>query len=410
MQVVSPYRVKSLESNILYRKPKNVKELFVYKKLFNQLGIKASMDVGSSDKICGTAKEKLYDRDYSVLLHDSGKLCPDGIKNSQDLVEHLAEKFENCMAFAKKAGKKINELIIFTTGRPRLQEDGSYKIARFTTLFAKNGEELNNVDYSQFKYRFHGVKVSIFNDMLGAMSAVLQKIKPSEIPDSGLVITTGGGFGTGYFKKINSNGHSLLKLSESRDGRRPIHGTTMEEYGNSIRAYIRNFCSELGMDEQKIMHYINKGDGSFVTWKNPEFFKENPISQEVMSRASKKSIDRYAEGIAHCVKLKIVDDGGSLNQVFLSGRLVDGINNFIENHSEIWGKQELNLEKLIKSNLENDVGAENLAKVKDFKVSITSGISDNTEGATFLLGKKYKVRNEQERGQDIVSIYVPIAK
>lgn len=377
----------------------------------NQVDFKSlgGFDVGSSKRLTGTITGALID-EGEFVLKESGKVCPDGIQSSSHFVTSILNRVEELKrASVEKLGEKVDEVIIFTTGRPRKAVDGHYEVKKFSTLYDKDNNCLEHVDYTPVQKALPETKLVILNDMHGAVSAILDKMPIEEIPESGMVVKTGGGFGTGYFKKVQVNGVPHVKISESRDGRREIRGVAMEDYGCNVKSFIRNFCEGVGMDEETIQTYIKKGDTRFVTGEDSEFLANNKYSSDLMEKASRKAVSKYAEGIANCIKLKMFDDGEELNQVFLSGKWSAGIDNFVVKNSELWGTEHLNLPRLIKSYIIKNAGTENMSRIKNLKVSIVSDIKDNTEGAPFLYKKDYKIENELERGRDIVSVYVPVS-
>lgn len=366
------------------------------------------IDIGASDRYCATFKRAITDKG-KVIFHDSEKLCPKGINSSKHFVRRIIKKIKNAQELlAKATNEKLEEIIIFTTGRPAPTKGGSFEIEKMRTILDHDGHSLEHVKFSQIQKKFPHVKINVFNDMIGAACSVVNRLKPEDIPNNGLVITTGGGFGTSYFKKINIDGVPYIKIAESRDGRREIGKTAMEDYGAAVPSLIRNFCKALKMNNKSIEKAIKDGDARMVTMENQAFIDNNNFEPESLNKAAKKAISKYAEAIAHCVKLKTVDDGGELNQVFLSGRLIDGLDRYVKANPQIWNKKELSLEKLIKSYLTADAGPANADKVKNIKFSIISDIKDNTEGGVFLEGKKFIVGKEKERNQNIVSVSVPL--
>lgn len=365
------------------------------------------IDIGSSDRYCATVKRAITDKG-KVILHDSEKLCPEGINSSKHFVRRIIRKIIKAQEFlAKTSSQKLEEVIIFTTGRPVPTKGGSFEIEKMRTILDHDGHSLEHVKFSHLQKKFPHVKINVFNDMIGASCAVVNRLKPEEIPNNGLVITTGGGFGTSYFKKVVQDGAEYIKISESRDGRRGINKTALEDYGAAVPSLIRNFCTSLKMNKKSIEKAIKDGDARIVTMQNQSFIDSHNFEPELLNIASKKAINKYAKAIARCIKLKTVDDGAELNHVFLSGKLIDGIDNYIKRNPQIWNKNELSLEKLIKSYLTSDAGVANVDKVKNIKFSIISDIKDNTEGGVFLEGKNIIVGKEKERNQNIVSVLVP---
>lgn len=368
----------------------------------------AYYDLGASDRYCATFKEAIIDKGI-VIFRDSQKLCPKGINGPKHFVRRIASKIKHAQKIlAKTTGKKLEEIIIFTTGRPVPTKGGSFEIERMRTILDHDGHSLEHVKFSYLQKKFPHIKINVFNDMIGASCAVVNRLKPEAIPNNGLVITTGGGFGTSYFKKVAKDGAEYIKISESRDGRREIGNEALEDYGAAVPSLIRNFCKALKMSDKSVEKAIKDGDARIVTMESPEFIDKNNFEPELMQKASKKAINKYSEAIAHCIKLKTVDDGEELNHVYLSGRLIDGIDRYIKGNPQIWNKEELSLEKLIKSYLNADAGAANIDKVNNVKFSIISDIKDNTEGGVFLESKKFVVEKEKERNQNIVSILVPM--
>ncbi len=376
-------------------------------------GYRCYLDIGSSDPTKGTIK--LVIREGNEILHRlSGKLCPDGIESSKHFVEQIISVIKACK---EKCIDKINllpklkqaceEIIIFTTGRPYPTEKGTYFLKRFSTLSTHTNEELKNIDYSPIQEKFKDTKITILNDMIGAAGAVLKRIKYKKIPNSGLVITTGGGFGTSYFKKVTKNGIPYIKISESRDGNREINGHRMEKYAASVRALIRNFCKEFGFAQSTIAKYEHAGDARLITSEDPDFLNEiikNPqYSINFVNEASKETIDKYAEALAHCIKLKTVDDGEKLDKVFLSGKIIAAIDRFINGNPQLWKRNNFSLEELINKYLK----AETKKTRSNIKINIISDIKDNTEGGLFMQNKDIKIIKEQERGLPIVSVLVP---
>lgn len=373
------------------------------------------LDIGSSNPYCATVKRMVY-HSGDIIDRQSGLLCPEGIKNEKSFVNRFVKLIkEGKKLYEENTKQKLKEVIIFTTGRPRpvkTEDIITYNVKKYSTIFKEDKTNLENVDFSPLTKKFKDVKISIFNDMHGAISAIISKLPKEEIPENGMVITTGGGFGTGYFKKIDVNGVEHIKTIESRDGNRLINKNgndiKLEIYGASVRALIRNFCTELGFDEQQIQKYIAASDAKIVTLGNPDFIQENNLSSDSIKKASKTALDKYSEAIAHCVKLKVVDDNDKLDKIFLSGKLVDGLDNFIKENSNLWNKKDFSLEKLIKNFLYNDAGDINKSKIDDIKFSVISDIKDNTEGGIFLENRKYNVETLQERGKDVISILFPL--
>lgn len=372
-----------------------------------------SLDVGTSAIKNATVKA-MASQASEIIYRESDLLCKNGIKNGKEIVSNLGDWAQKVKDAYEATGEKLKELIIFTSGRPRpvkTAKGKTYIVKRFSTLEQTNGEYPKNVNYAPLLKRFPDVKIEIFNDMIGAASAIARKVGFNEMPNKSLVMTTGGGCGTSYVEKTNIDGIPHLKISESRDGKRLLNKNgediAIESYGSSVKALIRNFCKDLGLDDIKTKEYIDSADARIVTSEKAEFIEGNNFSPEILNKASQKAIDKYAEGIAHCVKLKIVDDAEKLDQVFLSGRLIDGLNKFIEKNPQLWESKELSLEKLIKKHLTENAGKEYFDKIEDMKISIISDIKDNTEGSLFLEGKNYKTEKEEERGKRIISVYVP---
>ncbi len=365
-------------------------------------GYKIAVDIGAS-VAGGSFKLKLYDKGM-IIDEFSKHLSPGGVKSSDEFISRISDSIKFAQNMSKNAtdrlpnpaSRKLEAIDIFTTGRPEKIDESQYKIKRIRTIRSiETGESLENVDFSPLKTTFN-TTVHVFNDMLGAACAVLNKTKLSG--DSTMFITTGGGFGVSHIKKVKLNGENHLQITESRDGRRLIDGQALEEYGASVPALIRNFLTVQNKPAQTIQELINIGDARILFGGNPELARKYNLKPE--PEATKFALDRYIDAISEGIRLKMPD---GLDTVLMSGKLISGIDEFLMQNSQIYNKTHTNLSSEITERLQAKVGKDKLPEIR-----IVSNIKDNSEGALYLEDKKITTQMTQERDLPVMSLFVKI--
>ena len=357
-------------------------------------GYKAAIDIGAS-VAGGSFKIKLFNKG-SIIDEFSKNLSPGGVKSSEEFIGRISDSIHFATSMAKNATEKLptkNErqleaINIFIAGRPEKHGENSYIINRIRNIRSiDTRESLANIDFTNLGNTFNS-KVYVFNDMIGAACAGLQK-QPFE-DNSAMFITTGGGFGVSHIKKVKLDGQDFFFFIESRDGRQLLDGQPLEEYGASVPALIKNFLSKLNVSDKTVKELVAIGDARIARNENPELIKKYnlPISLE----GAKFAINRYIDAVAQAIRLKLPE---GLDTVLMSGKLISGINDFLIHNSRLFEKQHTNLERVIQERVSSPV-----------KVHIISGIKDNCDGAVFLENKVTKTKMNQERGLPVMSLYV----
>lgn len=365
-------------------------------------GYKIAVDIGAS-VAGGSFKLKLYNKGL-IIDEFSKHLSPGGVKSSDEFIHRISDSIKFAQEMSKNAtdrladpaARKLEAIDIFTTGRPEKIDEDNYKIKRIRTIKSlETGKSLENIDFSPLKTRFN-TKVHVFNDMLGAACAGLNKTKPDG--NSTMFITTGGGFGVSHIKKVKLNGENYLQITESRDGRRLIDGQPLEEYGASVPALIKNFLSKQDVTEQTVQELVNIGDARIVLNGNQELAQKYSLKD--LPDATKYALDRYIDAISEGIKLKMPD---GLDNVLMSGKLISGIDDFLLKNSQIYNKQYTSLSNEITARLQTKVNKNKLPHIR-----IVNDIKDNSEGALFLEDKKIITRMTQERDLPVMSLFVKV--
>ena len=104
------------------------------------------------------------------------------------------------------------------------------------------------------------------------------------------------------------------------------------------------------------------------------------------------ALNRYIDAISQAIKSRLNE---GLDTVFMTGKLISGINDYLIKNSQIFKKEYTNLEKIIQERVSNPI-----------KIHIIDGIKDNCDGAMFLENKITKTKISQERGLPVMSLLV----
>lgn len=365
-------------------------------------GYKIAVDIGAS-VAGGSFKLKLYDK--GIIIDEFSKhLSPGGVKNSEEFISRISDSIKFAKQMSKNAtgslpdpaARKLEAIDIFTTGRPEKIDEDNYKIKRIRTIKSiETGKSLEDIDFSPLKSTFN-TTVHVFNDMLGAALAGLNRTKPNG--NSTMFITTGGGFGVSHIKKVKLNGENYLQITESRDGRRLINGQPLEEYGASVPALIKNYLSKQDVSTQTTQELVNIGDARIVLNGNTGLARKYNL--KINPDATKYALDRYIDALSKGIRLKMTD---GLDTVLMSGKLISGIDDFLVQNSQIYNKTHTNLSKEITERLQTKLKNSKLPEIR-----IVSGIKDNCEGALYLEDKKLITRMTQERDLPVMSLFVKV--
>ncbi len=365
-------------------------------------GYKIAVDIGAS-VAGGSFKLKLYDK--GIIIDEFSKhLSPGGVKSSDEFIKRISDSIKFAQNMAKNAtdrlpdpaARQLEAIDIFTTGRPEKIGENEYKIKRIRTIKSiETGESIEDVNFSPLKNTFK-TTVHVFNDMIGAACAVLNKTKLDG--DSTMFITTGGGFGVSHINKVKLNGENYLQITESRDGRRLIHGQALEEYGGSVPALIKNFLSKQNVSPQTIQELTNIGDARIVLNGNKELAQKYNLKNK--PEATKFALDRYITALADGIRQKMPD---GLDSVLMSGKLISGIDDFLIQNSQMYNKTFTNLSQEITEKLQPQIEKGKLPSIR-----IVNNIKDNSEGALYLENKKISTQMTQERDLPVMSLFVKI--
>ncbi|MCM1338132.1 MAG: hypothetical protein NC191_00490 [Muribaculaceae bacterium] len=357
-------------------------------------GYKAAIDIGASVS-GGSFKIKLFNNGL-IIDEFSKHLSPGGVKSSNEFIERITDSIDFAAKMAKNATEKLSDtkerklesINIFIAGRPEKQNENSYIINRIRNIRStETGESLKDVDFTSLSAKFDS-SVYVFNDMIGAACAGLQR-QPME-GNSAMFITTGGGFGVSHIKKIKLDGKDFFQITESRDGRQLLEGKPLEEYGASVPALIKNYFKHQNISESTVQELVDIGDARVVLHENPTLI--NKYGLDISPKNTLFALKRYIEAISHAIKLR-AEEG--LDTVLMSGNLISGINEYLMRNSKMFGKQYTDLEKLISERIS-----------KPIKIHIIEGIKDNCDGAMFLENKVTKTQMSQERGLPVMSLLV----
>jgi len=357
-------------------------------------GYKIAVDIGAS-VAGGSFKIKLYNNG-NVIDEFSKHLSPGGVKNSQEFVTRIADSIAFMQNMAKNAieslptalERSLEDINIFICGRPEKAGENLYSIKRIRNIKSLNtGESLANVDFSPLDKRFGGTKIQVFNDMIGAVCAGLNRISADKVKDSSMFITTGGGCGVSYIKKVKIDGDNYLQVTESRDGRRLIHGEPLEVYGASVSALIRNFLSKQDVSQETVQELLKVGDARIALNESPVLAQKHNLA--ISKEGTKFALTRFIDSVSECIKLKC-QDGEDLQAVMLSGKLMSGINDFLLRNADT------DLRRVISSKL----GKYNP------EIRIIEGIKDNVEGAMFLENKSTFTKMSMERDLPVLSLLI----
>ncbi len=357
-------------------------------------GYKAAVDIGAS-VAGGSFKMKFYNQGI-VIDEFSKHLSPGGVKNSTEFVGKIADTISFMTGMAKNAldalpselEKKFEELYVFICGRPTKVAENDFFIRKIRNIKALETDDgLENVDFSILKERFPETKINIFNDMTGAACAGINRVKPENLSNSSMFITTGGGCGTSFINKINIDGKDYLKVSQSHIGRRLMHGEAIEEYGASVPALIRNYLSKQNVSEETVKELLSIGDARVALNGSPVLAQKFGLKKSLAG--TNFALKRFTDALAQAVKIRL-NEGEKLDTVLLSGSLLSGINDYLLKNSKT-ALPELLSKKIGK---------------KCPEIKLIEGIKDNVEGAMFLENKSTFTDTFMEDNLQLLSLYI----
>ena len=357
-------------------------------------GYKAAVDIGAS-VAGGSFKMKLYNQGI-VIDEFSKHLSPGGVKNSQEFVQKIADTVSFMKNMAKNAldalpselEKKLEELYVFICGRPTKVGENDFFIRKIRNIKGfETGDGLENVDFSILKERFPNTKINIFNDMTGAACAGINRIKPENLSNSSMFITTGGGCGTSFINKINIDGEDYIKVAQSHIGRRLIHGEAIEEYGASVSALIKNYLSKQNVSDETLKELLAIGDARVALNESPVLAQKFNLKKSLAG--TDFALERFTDALVQAVKIKL-NEGEKLDTVLLSGSLLSGINDYLLK----------NTKTALTELLSKKIGS------KCPEIKLIEGIKDNVEGAMFLENKFTFTNTFMEDNIQLLSLYI----
>lgn len=387
-------------------------------------GHKIIIDSGASKPHHGSLKLSILSDETNAEIYSyNGVLCPEGFKKDADYIQGFARQIADSF---EKAGDKIKRLspadreltgvVIYAPGAI---------INNFNAILTNlkklgTNEPLKNIDYEKILPILRnllsakggkvsdGFKLMATNDMIGAGASIAQHLakKPDFIEGySAAYLMAGGGLGVG---QIEHNGENIL-IKASESGHISVFGTnkSLEEYGASVRALIKNFAKEAGLNNQDTEKLVKLGNAKIIqpviiasseqeakslvesglfeaVGRNG--FKLKGVSAEVQRKASFAAIQKFIESIAILGANK-VNEG--VNSVILTGPLAKGVDEAIRKQAALFKNKNLNTlltEKI--TSLLDDMG-KNVAKLYKFNLITNIEVPSNNVGGSLLLQGKF---------------------
>lgn len=414
-------------------------------------GYKILVDSGASDPHRGSFKIKIVSDDgKKVLLQTDGipesleKVGPEGgFITAKDYVDGLSNNIVSGINLVKD---KITELKEKLTGVcvnvPCYVRDNKAKIV--ANIKDHNDQSILDIDFKTIKDNLQkaGVEISednfkllATNDLAGAAAGIAQIMARSPKYNDlfkegffGSIWMTGGGTGVADIKIKNG----ILEIETSESGHnRAIQSKkdrSIEKYGGSSPALIRNYCKALGMKDKDIKTLLNVGKAKIVTqfpvkldkgseaekiFMNTGLFKITGektydqgrtrvllqlkgVNNKDHKKASITAIDKYMKSLAQIASNKILEGA---NCIILTGPMALRIREQVNKDSDkYWdGKtfDEMVTNKTI--DLLDQTGIKTM-QIHDFKIISDIDIPDNTVGGEVLLSDNTKFIAEKLRG------------
>jgi hypothetical protein len=264
-----------------------------------------------------------------------------------------------------------------------------------------------------------------------------------------MVVITGGGAGAAYLTFLDNEaiispleGAHDFTIKRPKNNRQTFDVARPPEAGASVRGLIRNFCKELGIqDETVIGKLIKAGKAEVVTNESvsvddpdkAKLLRETGLFEEEIqgNNATFSFKHEHKEKFVHARKEAILDYAYALgeyafvalnqtsNAMILTGPLALGIDRVISENPDTFKVK--SLEKLITNQMHdfinNVLTNDNdailaMEKMRRFKIICDKNkfnIKNNTEGGKILFNKSTKVIRGQWRG-NIVKVPLDVLK
>ncbi len=393
-------------------------------------GYKLAIDSGASDPRKGSLKITIFKNNGDKLISSCGiekfhtKVCPNGIKSSNDYINGLKARIEDFIN-NNKVKNKLKELIgndkklkgiaLFVPGATV-----NNKAKVLPNLKDENNKPLKDVNFNEVKNvkgvdKANEFNLLALNDMAGATAYVAKTLASQEGRIySGLKATvcmTGGGCGVSSLKVVNGDSKNpdapddiIVVTTELGHVRGLKNEGSVEKEGASVPALISNYAEALRLDQSKINTLLGLGNAKLVTQyplildkKSNEaqnliktkLFNEKKaqddkvkltlknVTQEQHNKASNNAVNVYLDAVAQIAQIEAAK---GTNEFILTGPLVGGV-------KKVTKKMGMNFDEEVKKRAINLLGpgGKAMADSNDFKVSSDINIPDNTLGGPILL-------------------------
>lgn len=357
-------------------------------------GHKIIVDNGASKPNNGTLKiSVISDVTGEEIYSYRGEVCPEGFKNNDDyiqgIIRGIQETLANCSDKIKtltRKDRKLSGIVIYSPGAtinnqapiiPNLKLLGtqtSLTNINYNGILSKLRAFLSKLG---IKIRW-GCKLMATNDMIGAGAAIAKQLLDNPAFKEGynaLFLMAGGGLGVGEINHMGKN--VLVKTSES--GHINVFGTnhSLESYGASAKALIRNYAEALGLGQAETEKLIKAGDAKRVL---------EAASDPAKKDAVKVAVERFIEAISIISANKVTE---GVNSVILTGPLTNGIKDFVEREKDLFGGQ--SFDDLVKAQIHSrlDSMGSGMAKLYNFNLITDISVPNNTVGGALALEGRF---------------------
>lgn len=387
-------------------------------------GHKIIIDSGASRPHHGSLKLSILSDETNAEIYSyNGVLCPEGFKKDEDYIQgfarQIADSFEKSADKIKRlspADRELTGVVIYAPGA--IVNNFNAVLTNLKKL--GTNEPLKNIDYEKIPPIIRnllaakggkvsdGFKLMATNDMIGAGASISQQLAKNPNFKEGYsaaYLMAGGGLGVG---QIEHNGENvLIKASES--GHISVFGQnkSLEEYGASVRALIRNFAQEAGLKSEDTEKLVKLGNAKIIqpvivadseheiqtltesglfdsVAKNS--FKLKGISEEVRRKASVAAIQKFIEAVSILGANK-VNEG--VNTVILTGPLTKGVEEAVKNQADLFQHKDFKTLVMGEINSLLDDMGKNVAKLYNFDLITHIEVPNNNVGGSLLLQGKF---------------------
>lgn len=406
-------------------------------------GYKVFVDSGASDPYRGSFKIKVESDDGKKVLFATDQI-PEKLEKvgrngkfttAKDYVDGLSANIVESLGLIKD---KLAELKEKLTGVcinvPCYVKDNKAKIV--ANIRDKKDQSILDVDFSQIKGNLQKAGIELeeskfkllaTNDLAGAAAGIAEQMasnpKYQDIFKEGfygVCWMTGGGTGVADIKV--KDGVVQIETSESGHNRavESKKNRSLEKYGGSSPALIRNYCQALGMKDKDINALLTLGKAKLITQYPMKLDKGSEAEKEFMAtglfkivkddgkrvglklkgvdkkahlKASKVAIDKYMESLAQLCAMK-VDEGAQY--IILSGPMALRVREDIDDKSkEMWDGKSFKDMVIEKTRSYLDETGNKMLDLHNLEFICDIEIPDNTVGGRVLIDDNTRFIGQQ---------------